>query len=57
MNTKETELKPHVQRKTIWKIIDQVAETIKQPETESELKKQLLGNIQTQNSYDHVTQG
>ena len=34
-----------------------MAETIKQPETESELKKQLLGNIQTQNSYDHVTQG
>ena len=40
-------------RKNIWKLIDQVTEIIKQQETESGLSKQLLGNFQTENSWDH----
>ena len=40
-------------RKTIWKLIDQVIKIIKQPEAESGLSKQLLGNVQTKNSCDH----
>ena len=36
-------------RKTIWKLIDQVAEIINQPPAESGLNKQLLDNIQTKN--------
>ena len=32
-------------RKTIWKSIDQVTEIINQPEAESGLSKQLLGNF------------
>ena len=33
--------------------MDQVAEIIKQPEDESGLSKQLLGNFQTEKSCDH----
>ena len=36
-------------RKTIWKLIDQVTEIINQPQAESGLSKQLLGNFQTEN--------
>ena len=39
--------------KTILKLIDQVAEITKQPEAESGLSKKMLGNFQTENSYDH----
>ena len=33
--------------------MDQVTEIINQPEPESRLSKQLLGNFQTKNSCDH----
>ena len=35
-------------RKLIWKLINQVAKIIKQPENEIELSKQMLGNFQTE---------
>ena len=41
------------QKKNHLKIIYQVAETIKQPEAESLLSKQQLGNFQAANSCDH----
>ena len=39
-------------RKAIWKLIDKVAEIINQPQAESGLSKQLLGNFQTENLCD-----
>ena len=38
--------------KTAWKLIDQVAEIIKQAETENILFMKLLGIVQTENSSD-----
>ena len=40
-------------RKTIWKLIDHVTEIIQQPQAESTLNKQLLGNFQTESACDH----
>ena len=41
-------------QKTILKLIDQVTEIVNQPPVESRLSKQLLGNIQTKNLWDHM---
>ena len=49
----QTKLKLIQKRKTTRKLIDQSAEVIKQPETESGSSKQLLDNFQTENSCNH----
>ena len=41
------------ERKTTRKLIEQVAEIIKQAEAESKLGKQLLGNFQTDNLFKY----
>ena len=41
-------------QKTVLKLIDQVTEIVNQPPAESRLSKQLLGNIQTKNLWDHM---
>ena len=41
-------------RKIIWKLIDQVTEIMNQPPAENRLSKQLVGNIQTKNLWDHM---
>ena len=48
-NIKQTELKLMQKRKTIKKLIEQVAEIIKQSKAELEFSKQLLGNFSTEN--------
>ena len=54
LRLKQTELTiAHVEQKIIWKLMDQVAEINKQLEVETELRKQLLDNFQTENSCEH----
>ena len=53
MLNRATELKRMYKKRSIWKLIDQVVEIIKQSETESELSKELLGNFQAENLYNH----
>ena len=54
LNTKQmTELKLMQKRKTIGELIDHVTEIMNQPPAESGLSKQLLGNFQTKNLWDH----
>ena len=50
MNTKQTEYAQAFveKKKTIWKLIDQVAEITTKPEVETELSKQLLENLPTE---------
>ena len=53
MLSRQIELKLIQKRKTIEKLVDQVVQIIKQLEAENELSKELLGNLQTDNSCDH----
>ena len=53
MLSRQIELKLIQKRKTIKKLVDQVVQIIKQLEAENELSKELLGNLQTDNSCDH----
>ena len=40
-------------KKKIWKLINQVKEIIRKPGAESGMSKQLVGNFQTENSWNH----